>query len=57
VQYPNAQAASAGLDALVKAGPEFGLAAARARESTLGAVFGEVDQAAAGTLLSKAIDE
>ena len=57
VQYPNAPAASAGLDALVKAGPEFGLAAARVRESTLGAVFGAVDQAAAGTLLSKILDK
>jgi len=54
VQYPDAEAASAGLAAL-KGGGIAGLLAADARGKLLGAVFGEVDEAAAGRLLTSAI--
>jgi len=54
VQYPDAEAASAGLAAL-KGGGIAGLLAADARGNLLGAVFGEVDEAAAGRLLTSAI--
>jgi len=50
VQYPNAEAASAGLAAL-ETGQVGGLMTADARDNLLGAVFGEMDEAAAGTLL------
>jgi len=51
VRYPDAEAASAGLDALGTA-PVSGLVDAGARENLLGAIFGEVDEAAAGALLA-----
>jgi hypothetical protein len=54
VQYPNAEAASAGLSAL-EAGQFSGLVTAEARDTLLGAVFGEVDEATAGTLLAEAL--
>jgi len=54
VVYPNAGAASAGLAAL-QAGEVEGLIAAEAHENLLGAVFGEVDQATASTLLKEAL--
>ena len=50
VQYPNAEAASAGLAAL-EGSQVGGLMTADARDNLLGAVFGEMDEAAAGTLL------
>ncbi|MBU0702391.1 MAG: hypothetical protein KKC18_00800, partial [Chloroflexi bacterium] len=62
VQYPDAETASARLAALRQAqgialeGSQVdGLAAAKARDNLLGAAFGEVDEAAAGTLLSEAL--
>jgi hypothetical protein len=54
IQYPDAQAASAGLAAL-QSGQVDGLLAAEARDKTLGAVFGQVDPAEADDLLSKAL--
>jgi hypothetical protein len=51
VQYPDAQAASAGLAALDTA-PVSGLVDAGARDNLLGAIFGEMDEAAAGALLA-----
>ena len=54
VQYPDAEAASAGLVAL-EAGQISSLVAAGARGNLLGAVFGEVDEAAASTLLAEAL--
>lgn len=51
VRYPDAEAASAGLDALGTA-PVSGLVDAGARENLLGAIFGEVDEAASGALLA-----
>jgi hypothetical protein len=51
VQYPDAQAASAGLAALDTA-PVNGLVDAGARDNLLGAIFGEIDEAAAGALLA-----
>ncbi len=54
VQYPDAQAASAGLAALDTA-PVDGLVDADARDSLMGAVFGEIDEAAAGALLATAL--
>jgi hypothetical protein len=54
VQYPNAEAASAGLAAL-ETGQLDGLVAAGARDNLLGAVFGEVDEATADTLLAQAL--
>ena len=50
VQYPNAEAASAGLAAL-EGSQVGGLMTADARDNLLGVVFGEMDEAAAGTLL------
>lgn len=50
VQYPDAEAASAGLAAL-ETGQLDGLVTADARDNLLGAVFGEIDVTAAGTLL------
>lgn len=62
VQYPNAEAAAAGLAALEsdQAEPEqsqrvSGLVAADARDNLLAAVFGEIDEAAASTLLARAL--
>jgi len=54
VQYPDAEAASAGLAAL-ETGQLDGLVTADARGNLLGAVFGEIDEAAAGTLLAEAL--
>jgi hypothetical protein len=54
IEYPDALAASAGLAAL-QGGQVDGLLAAEARDKTLGAVFGQVDPAAADDLLSKAL--
>jgi hypothetical protein len=54
VQYPAAEAASAGLAALEGNRPG-GLVAADARGDLLGAVFGEMDEAAAGRLLAEAL--
>jgi hypothetical protein len=51
VQYPDAEAASAGLDALDTALVS-SLVDADARDNLLGVVFGEVDEAAAGALLA-----
>jgi len=56
VQYPDAGAASAGLAALE--GGEIGsLAASDVRDMLLGAVFGEIDESAADTLLATALSE
>ena len=56
VQYPDATAASAGLAALE--GAEISsLVTASARDSLLGAVLGEIDKAAAETLLAKALSD
>ena len=56
VQYPDAGAASAGLAALE--GDEIGtLAVASARDSLLGAVFGEIDKAAADMLLAEVLSD
>lgn len=54
VQYPSAEAASAGLAALQASGIE-SLVAADARGELLGAVLGELDEAAAGDLLACAL--
>jgi hypothetical protein len=54
VQYPNADAASAGLKAL-QAGQVDELVTADARDTLLGAVFGLLDEAAAGSLLDKTL--
>ncbi len=54
IQYPDARAASTGLDAL-KAGQVDGLVAANARDNLLGAVLGELDPSAAAELLAKAL--
>jgi hypothetical protein len=54
VRYPSAEAASAGLAAL-ETGQLDGLVTADARDNLLGAVFGEVDEAAAGGLLARAL--
>ena len=54
VQYPDAEAASAGL-AVLESGQVDGLVTAGARDNLAGAVFGEVDEAAAGTLLAEAL--
>jgi hypothetical protein len=54
IQYPDAKAASTGLDAL-KAGQVDGLAAAGVRDNLLGAIFGEGDPSAATELLGKAM--
>jgi hypothetical protein len=54
VQYPDAEAASAGLAAL-ESGEISGLVTADARDNLLGVVFGEVDGTAAGTLLAEAL--
>jgi hypothetical protein len=54
IQYPDAKAASTGLDAL-KASQVDGLVAANARNNLLGAVLGEVDPSAAAELLAKAL--
>ena len=56
VQYPDAEAASAGLAAL-EGGQVDGLAAAEARDNLLGAVFGEIDEATADALLSQALGD
>lgn len=56
VQYPDAEAASAGLEALA-GGEVGGLVTAGARENLLGAVFGEMDEAVAGTLLTGALGD
>lgn len=64
VQYPDAEAALAGLTALEggQADPEqsrrvSGLVAAHARDNLLGAVFGEIDETAASALLAVALYE
>jgi len=54
VQYPDAEAALAGLAAL-ESSQVSGLVAADARDTLLGAVFGEVDEAAGDTLLEQAL--
>jgi hypothetical protein len=54
VQYPNAQAASAGLTAL-EGGQVGGLVSADARDSLLGAVFGGMDETVASALLAEAL--
>lgn len=54
VQYPNAEAASAALVAL-EASQVGGLVTADARDDLLGAVFGEMDEAAATTLLEQGL--
>ena len=54
IQYPDAQAASAELAAL-EGGQLDGLVTAGARGNLLGAVFGEIDVATAGTLLAEAL--
>jgi hypothetical protein len=51
VQYPDAEAASAGRAAL-EAAQVSGLVTADASDDILGAVFGEIDEAAAGALLA-----
>jgi len=56
VQYPNAEAASAGLAAL-EGTRVSSLVTAGARGNLLGAVFGETDEAAAGTLLTGALGD
>jgi len=53
-QYPDAEGAAAGLAAL-EGGLVDGLVAAGARDDLLGAVFGGMDEAAAGTLLARAM--
>jgi hypothetical protein len=55
VEYPDAGAASAALAALQGSEIE-GLVAAEAREDLLGAVFGEVDESAAGVLIEEAVE-
>ena len=54
MQYPDAEAALAGLAAL-ESSQVSGLVAADARDTLLGAVFGEVDEAAGDTLLEQAL--
>ncbi len=54
IQYPDAEAASAGLAAL-ESGQVDGLVTSDMRDNLLGAVFGEIDGAAASTLLSEAL--
>jgi hypothetical protein len=54
IEYPNSQAASAGLAALEASQVE-GLQVAGARDNLLGAVFGEVDSTAADALLAQAL--
>jgi len=54
VQYPDAEAALAGLAAL-ESSQVSGLVNADARDTLLGAVFGEVDEAAGDTLLEQAL--
>jgi len=54
VQYSDAEAASAGLKALQAAQLD-DLVAADARDRLLGAVFGEIDEAAADALLTRAL--
>jgi hypothetical protein len=54
VEYLDAEAASDGLAALEGGGIE-GLVAADTRDNLLGAVFGEVDEAVADTLLAEAL--
>lgn len=55
VEYPEAEAATAGLAAL-EGGGVSGLVTAAARSNLLGAVFGEMDGAAARELLAGALD-
>ena len=56
IEYPDAGAASAGLAALE--GDEIGsLVVASARDILLGAVFGEIEESAADTLLATALSE
>jgi hypothetical protein len=55
IEYPKAASASAGLEAL-EGGEVEGLVAASAQENLLGAVFGEVDEAAIGPLLEGALE-
>jgi hypothetical protein len=55
IEYPDAQAASTGLAALQSAGQAEGLVAADASDNLLGAVFGQVEPAAADDLLTKAL--
>jgi hypothetical protein len=54
IEYPDPKAASTGLAAL-QAGGADGLVVANARDNLLGAVFGQVDPAAANDLLAKAL--
>jgi hypothetical protein len=56
VQYPEASAAAAGRDALLT-GQVDGLVLADAHQDLLGAVFGEVDEAQARTLLMSALGD
>lgn len=56
VQYPNAETASAGLAAL-EGGRVDSLVLADVRDNLLGAVFGEVDETAASTLLTEALGD
>jgi len=56
VQYPDAKAASAGLEAL-QARQMDNLAAALGHKELLGAVFGTVDKATAGELLTAALEK
>jgi hypothetical protein len=56
VQYPETRAASGGLIAL-EDGQFEGLVVADARDSLLGAVFGQVDEAAASELLQRALGD
>lgn len=55
IEYPDARAASTRLAALRRAGQVEGLVAAAASDNLLGAVFGQVDAAAANDLLTKAL--
>ncbi len=54
VEYPDAEAASAGLDAL-ESNPVDGMVTAGVRDNLLGAVFGEVNEAAVNGLLTEAL--
>lgn len=56
VRYPGAEAASAGLTALESSQVD-SLVIADARDDLLGAVFGEIDEAAAGELLEEALGD
>ena len=55
LQYPDAQAARNGLDALQSAQSD--LMASDARDDLLGAIFGVLDQAAAAEFLAEALGQ